>query len=292
MTSRVMDARPRVRQHPAVHPSVGPRPGQAGARLRRLRAGRRVSQLALSLQVGVSQRHLSCIETGRARASRDMLLALLDALEAPLAERNEVLLAAGFAPAYGRRALSEPDMAPAREALRHLLAAHEPAPAMVLDGAWNLVEANRGAGALMALLRVDLAREAAGNVLRALLQPGPLRDALVNRDEVGAEAWRRSQREAAHVPELRALIEELHPHAPPPGVQGPDAPLLLTRLRGPAGELRFFSTFTTFGAPLDVTLASLRVEHLFPADEATRRALAPEPGPGGPPPSPAPPGVR
>jgi transcriptional regulator with XRE-family HTH domain len=276
MTSQVMDATGRVRQHPGVHPHGQPHPGQAGTRLRRLRSGRRVSQLALSLQVGVSQRHLSCIETGRARASRDMLLALLDALEAPLVERNEVLLAAGFAPAYGQRALSEPDMAPAREALRHLLAAHEPAPAMVLDGAWNVVEANRGAGALLALLRVDLARDGGGNVLRALRCPGPLRDALVNRDEVCTEAWRRAQREAAHVPGLRALVEELHAYAPPPWVQGPDAPLLLTRLRGPEGELRFFSTFTTFGAPLDVTLASLRVEHLFPADEATRRALAPD----------------
>jgi len=249
----------------------------AGARLRGLRADRHVSQLALSLRVGVSQRHLSCVETGRARASREMLLAILDALEAPLPARNEILLAAGFAPAYGRRALSQPEMAPVREALSHLLAAHEPAPALVLDGAWNVVQANRGAAVLLALVGVDPAALTAGaNMLRATLEPGPLHDAIVNRDEVCAEVWQRAQREAAHLPELRALVEELRSRAPASRPGGPrsDVPLLLTRLRTPVGELRFFSTFTTFGTPLDVTLASLRVEHLFPADEATRRAMA------------------
>lgn len=248
----------------------------AGGRLRLLRSARRVSQLSLSLRVGVSQRHLSCIETGRAGASREMLLALLDALEAPLPERNEVLLAAGFAPAYGQRSLAQPDMGPVREALAHLLAAHEPAPAVVMDGAWNVVQANGGAGALLALLGLDLAALGPGaNMLRATLAPGPLRDALVNRDEVAAEVWRRAQREAAHLPALRALVDELRPLAPrSPAFAGrADAPMLLTRLRTRLGELRFFSLFTTFGAPLDVTLASLRVEHLFPADEATRRAI-------------------
>jgi transcriptional regulator with XRE-family HTH domain len=252
-------------------------PATAGARLQRLRAERRTSQLELSLRVGVSQRHLSCVETGRAGASRELLLALLDALEAPLSERNEVLLAAGFAPAYGRRSLEQPDMAPAREALAHLLAVHEPAPAVVLDGAWNLVQANGGAAALVRLLGAAPAALAPGtNMLRATFLPGGLREALLNPDEVCAAVWQRAVREAAHNPELQAVIEALHPHAPRPAAPAGDAPLLLTRLRGPAGELRFFSAFTTFGTPLDVTLASLRVEHMFPADEATRRALADE----------------
>jgi len=204
-----------------------------------------------------------------------MLLALLDALEAPLPERNDILLAAGFAPAYGQRSLAQPDMAPVREALGHLLAAHEPAPALVMDGAWNVVQANRGAGALLSLLGLDPGALAGANMLRATLAPGPLRDALANRDEVAAEVWRRAQREALHLPELRALVEELRPLAPRlhRGGPRPDAPMLLTRFRTGVGELSFFSTFTTFGTPLDVTLASLRVEHLFPADEATRRAL-------------------
>lgn len=254
-----------------------PDPAQAGARLRQLRAERHLSQLWLSMRVGVSQRHLSCVETGRSRASREMLLALLDALEAPLAARNEVLLSSGFAPAFGRRALTQPEMAPIRRALAHLLDAHEPAPALVLDGAWNVVQANRGAARLLELVGVDLAALGEGaNMLRATLLPGPLRDALVNREEVCAEVWSRAQREAVHHPGLRELVEELRPLAPDlrPLLPAGAGPLLLTRLRAAGSELAFFSTFTTFGTPLDVTLASLRVEHLFPADEATRQALA------------------
>jgi transcriptional regulator with XRE-family HTH domain len=255
--------------------SAGARPSPPGALLQRLRAQRRVSQLQLSLRVGVSQRHLSCIETGRSGASRQMLLALLDALEAPLSERNEVLLAAGFAPAYGRRSLEQPDMAPVREALAHLLRAHEPAPAIVLDGAWNLVQANAGAANLLRLMGIDPAALTPGaNMLRATFLPGGFREALLNREEVCAAAWQRAVSEAAHLPELRAVVEELREHAPRP--QGPagGAPMILTRLRTSAGELRFFSAFTTFGTPLDVTVASLRVEHMFPADEATREVMA------------------
>ncbi len=253
---------------------AGAGPASPGALLRRLRSQLRVSQLELSLRVGVSQRHLSCIETGRARASRDMLLALLDALEAPLSERNEALLAAGFAPAYGQRSLQQPDMAPVREALGHLLAAHDPAPALVLDGAWNLVQANRGAGTLMRLMGVDPAALAPGaNLLRATFAPGGLLGAFVNRDEVAAAMWQRARDEAVHLPALRTVIEELRAHAPRRCGPSADAPLLLARVRSPRGELRFFSAFTTFGTPLDVTIASLRVEHMFPADEATRRVL-------------------
>lgn len=206
-----------------------------------------------------------------------MLLSLLDALEAPLAARNEVLLEAGFAPAYGRLTLSQPEMAPVRQALAHLLEAHDPAPAVVLDGAWNVLQANRGAGRLLALLGMEPGSlDAGANMLRATLLPGPLRDAIVNREEVCGEVWRRALREAAHHAELREIVEELRPLAPPSRPAGParGAPLLLTRMRSSAGELAFFSTFTTFGTPLDVTLASLRVEHLFEADEDTRRAMA------------------
>jgi transcriptional regulator with XRE-family HTH domain len=277
MTSEVMDAGGRPRQHRRMRVVRGAqgRSSSAGALLRRLRAERRASQLELSLRVGVSQRHLSCIETGRARPSRDMLLALLDALEAPLSERNDVLLAAGFAPAFRERSLEQADMAPVREALGHLLAAHEPAPALVLDGAWNLVQANRGAGTLLRLIGVAPSALPPGtNLLRAILLPGPLRDAIVNADEVCAAGWQRALAEAPFLPALRAVVEGLRLHAPPARPAAGDAPMLLTRMRTAAGELRFFSAFTTFGTPLDVTIASLRVEHMFPADEATREALA------------------
>lgn len=264
MTSEVIADRRRL-------VSIGP----MSTTLAALRSQRRISQLELSLRVGVSQRHLSCIETGRARASRPMLLALLDALEAPLDERNQALLAAGYAPAYAERSLDQPEMAPVRAALTHLLEAHDPAPALVMDGAWNLLMANKGLRGLMRLLGVDpaaLTRDF--NLLRACLLPGGLRQLCVNELEVCAALWQRASSEAHHVPALRPLLEELRPHVPKALAPQASTPLLHTRLQSAAGELSFFSAFTTFGTPLDVTLASLRVEHFFPADAATRAALA------------------
>lgn len=252
----------------------------AGASLRRLRQGRRISQLELSLRVGVSQRHLSCIETGRAGASREMLQALLDALDAPLPERNAALLAAGYAPQFPQRALADADMAPIRDALTRLLEAHDPAPAYVLDDAWNLLQANRGTARLLQLLGLDLASLPAPlNLLRAVLVPGGLGERLINADEVVTEVWQRAQREALASPALREIVEALRPGMPrrwaQPAAGSGSAPLLLTRLRADDGrELTFFSAFTSFGAPLDVTAASLRVEHFFPANDATRKALS------------------
>lgn len=252
----------------------------AGTAVRELRAARRVSQLELALRVGVSQRHLSCIETGRASPSRAMLHALLDALEAPLAQRNDALLAAGYAPAFTRHPLADAAMAPIRDALARLLQAHDPAPAFVLDDAWNIVQMNRGSGALLSLLEVGVTGLGERpNLLRALLAPGGLAGRLINADEVLAEVWSRAQREAAANPALQAIVQSLRATLPRRlGATLPatiSTPLLLTRLRVRGGdELTFFSAFTSFGAPLDVTAASLRVEHFFPANEATRSALA------------------
>lgn len=254
-------------------------PAVPAAAIRQLRQQRRISQLELSMRVGVSQRHLSCIETGRARPSREMLHALLDALDAPLAERNDTLLAAGYAPAYTRRTLADAELAPVRNALAHLLAAHDPAPALVMDDAWNLLQANRGLQALMGLLGVPpQALDGGLNFLRALLVPGGLAGSLVDPLPVCAEVWQRAQREAVHSPALRAICDELRPQLPrrllAPAPERPALPLLETALRTVDGQvLRFFSVFTTFGAPLDVTVASLRVEHFFPADEATRAQM-------------------
>lgn len=267
-------------------------PAPAGA-LRQLRQQRRISQLELSLRVGVSQRHLSCIETGRARPSREMLHALLDALDAPLADRNDSLLAAGYAPAYPRRLLADAELAPVRAALAHLLAAHDPSPALVMDDAWNLLQGNRGLQALMGLLGgPPLPLDGSLNFLRALLAPGGLAAALVDPLPVCAEVWQRAQREAVHSAALRALCDELRPQLPrrllAPAPLRASAPLLETALRtADGGVLRFFSVFTTFGGPLDVTVASLRVEHFFPADEATRQCMAQAVAALAPPPVPA-----
>jgi transcriptional regulator with XRE-family HTH domain len=237
-----------------------------------LRRQRRVSQLELGLRAGVSQRHLSCIETGRSRPTRGTLMALLDALEAPLPERNAALLAAGLAPAYSAHALDAPPMQPAREALAQLLHAPGSPPALVLDAEWNLVMANAGLQRLLGLLGLDLPPGPI-NLLDWLLGPGGLRGCLVNEAEVCGEVLARARREALHVPALAARLQALAPAVPAAAPSAGQSPLLLTRLRSRAGELQLFSMFSSFGAPLDVTLASLRIEHFFAADVHTAAAL-------------------
>lgn len=240
-----------------------------------LRRQRRVSQLELGLRAGVSQRHLSCIETGRAQPSRGTLLALLDALDAPLAERNAALLAAGLAPAYSQLGLDAPQLGPARDALQQLLHAPGSPPALVLDAEWNLVMANAGVQRLLDLLGLPMPASPA-NLLDWLLAKDGLRGCLLNEAEVCGEVLHRARRESLHVPALAAHLQRLAPSLPAWPVPAAQAPLLLTRLRSRAGELRLFSMFSSFGAPLDVTLASLRIEHLFAADAATALALQPD----------------
>jgi len=237
-----------------------------------LRRQRRVSQLELGLRAGVSQRHLSCIETGRARPTRSTLLALLDALEAPLPERNAALLAAGLAPAYSQHALDAPQLGPARDALRQMLHAPGSPPALVLDAEWNLVMANAGVQRLLALLGLQMP-EAPANLLQWMLEPGGLRRCLLNEAEVCGEVLHRARREALQVPALAARLRGLLPGLPAWPAPAAQTPLLLTRLRSRVGELCLFSMFSSFGAPSDVTLASLRIEHLFAADAATAEAL-------------------
>lgn len=284
----------------APAPNAGRARG-CGERLRELRQERGRSQLELALQVGVSQRHLSCLETGRARPSRGMLAALLEALDAPLETRNEVQLAAGFAPLHGQRAWDAPELAPVRAAIDQLLRAHEPSPAFVLDGAWNVLQVNQGVHRLAQRLGLPESVLAPPlNMLLASFAPGGLSRLYENRDEVQSTLWRRACREAAHVPALAALVAELREHvpealapgraprrhdagtaarvgsrqSPAPALDPGLPPMLLAHLAAPdGGRLSFFSTFTTVGSPLDVTVASLRIEHLFPADEGTRRAL-------------------
>jgi len=247
------------------------------ATLARLRRQRRVSQLELALRAGVSQRHLSCIETGRAQVGRETLIALLDALGASLQQRNQALLAAGYAPAHAESPLDAPEMAPVRAALEQLLQAHDPTPALVLDGEYNLMMANQGLRHLLDLLGLPGKAMLAGpiNLLRATLGDGGLRGLCVNEAELCSELWSLASREAEHLPRLRTLLDELRPTMKPWGkVEPTGLPVLALRLRAADGRvLSFFSAFTSFGTPLDITLASLKVEHLFPADEATRACL-------------------
>jgi aromatic ring-cleaving dioxygenase/transcriptional regulator with XRE-family HTH domain len=263
----------------------------SGELLRRARRQQRISQLELALRVGASQRHLSFLETGRSSASRGMLIALADALGMSPAGCNQLLLASGFAPRYSQRPLDDGSMEPVREALDHLLALHEPLPAWVLDPCWDILQFNGGADLLMASLTGrGLAERAAAegdgrrvNILEAILHPAGLRSAIENFDEVAAHLHHHARAGALHTPALAALMERLAPlwpasvTRPGEGAAAPVSPVLSTRLRTPLGPLAFFSTLTTFGTPLDITVASLRVEHQFAADArtlATMRELA------------------
>lgn len=258
-----------------------------GDLLRQARKSRRLSQLDLALRVGASQRHLSFVETGRSSASRGMLVALADALGMSPSGCNQLLLASGFSPRYGQRPLDDGQMAPVRQALHHLLRAHDPFPAWVLDPCWNLLQCNRGADVLMTGITGRSLSEQVGklNLLEAILHPEGLRPAIENFDEVAAHLFHQSRAEAAYTPALAQLLQRLGPLWPEsvvrPGGDGQgDAavapatvPVLATRVRTPYGLMSFFSTFTTFGTPLDITVASLRVEHQFPADEHTERLM-------------------
>ena len=249
-----------------------------GDQLRKWRSIRRMSQLELAAEAGVSTRHLSFVETGRAKASRELVLHLAEHLDVPLRERNTLLVAAGYAPMYRQTALDEPDLESVRQAIGFILKAHEPLPAIVVDSRWDLVNANAGCAAFFALLPPELL-EPPSNVIRASLRPDGLARLIVNFEEYAGHLVGRLRRqvEASGDPTLAGLLAEVleYPRvsaasegAPPPGA------VLPMRLDVPgAGVLSFFSTMTVFGAPLDVTVSELAVETFFPADEATATAL-------------------
>jgi len=210
------------------------------------------------------------VETGRSGASRSTWIALLDALDASLDTRDDVLLAAGFAPTSGRRPAAEGALGPLREAARLLLDAHERVPALALDASWGLLDTNRPAALLLHAL--GLPPSPGLDLLGALVTPGPLRDALLNLDEIHAALWSRARRESPHNPALRARLGELQRFAPRRRAAA-SGPIIPIRARSPLGDLSFRAAFTSLGAPLEVTATSIRVEHLFPADDRTRAAI-------------------
>ncbi|MCK6189100.1 helix-turn-helix domain-containing protein [Pseudomonas sp. EYE_354] len=244
----------------------------AGAQLRQLRRQANLSQLDLALLTGVSQRHLSCIETGRAKAGPGTLHTLLTALEAPLDHANRVFLAAGYAPRYAATALASPAMTAIREALSHVLHANNPAPAILLDSEWRVLAANASTGVLFELVGIKPDAADGLNLLTTLLQAGGLGDHLINAEEIRRLAWQRATREALGNPALAAVLANL-PVPACPELPSELPPLVLTRIRSSRGELTFLSTFTTFGMPQDITLTSLRIEHLIPADDATWQVM-------------------
>lgn len=251
----------------------------AGELLRDWRRRRRLSQLELAIGAGTSTRHLSYVETGRARPGRDVLLRVADHLDLPLRERNELLLAAGHAPAYQRRDLEDAALEPVRAALSRILEAHEPYPAMVLDRGWNVVRANSGFLAMGRWVDDDLLQPPA-NALRIGLHPRGLAPITVNLGEIRGRFLARLRRQVAITADadLAGLLDEVSaypaPDSSPVATSAAAEIFTPVRLRPPDGpELSFLGTVATFGFAGEVTSSELTIESLFPADDATREAL-------------------
>ncbi|MFF7214831.1 helix-turn-helix domain-containing protein [Streptomyces sp. NPDC008238] len=267
-----------------------------GTLLRGWRERRRVSQLELALRADSSARHISFIETGRSRPSQGMVLRLAEHLDVPVRERNALLIAAGYAPAYPETPLGDPAMHPLREGLDRLLAAYEPYPALVLDGMYDVVAANQGVGALLEGVAPHLLRPPL-NAMRVTLHPEGMAPRILNFRQWRGHLLERIERQitmSGHEP-LRALYEELMSYPAPAGhAEDPAAPApqddtevfpfaLPMRIEHGDRVLSFISTATTFNTPMDVTVSELAVETFLPADPETAAALrALTPGAAGP----------
>jgi transcriptional regulator with XRE-family HTH domain len=255
---------------------------RVGPLLREWRKRRRRTQLDLALDAGISARHLSFVETSRSRPSPEMVLLLAEQLEVPFRERNHLLLAAGYAPAFPERSLKDPELAPVREALDLILKGHEPYPAMVVDRGWNLVAANSAFGGLATWVDPTLL-EPPINAMRAGLHPRGLAQWIVNLGVVRAYFLGRLRRQVAITgdADLAALLEEVEGYPAPQHEYDPAAETAvgeiltpLMRLHLPDGhELSFFATIATFGTAAEVTTSELSIELAFPADVATAEAL-------------------
>jgi transcriptional regulator with XRE-family HTH domain len=247
-----------------------------GVMLRGWRSSRRMSQLELATAAGVSPRHLSFIETGRARPSREMVVHLAEQLDVPLRERNLLLTAAGFAPLYRETPLGAPAMDAARSAIDRILASH-PYPAIAVDRHWNVVNANAAAFSFVEDLPAEVLSPTL-NVFRATLHPDGLHSRIVNFDEYAAHMLARLQQQvsASFDPELVELLEEMRGYVGtlPPNIHVPTAQVLLPmRLRMGEHVVSLMSTISVFGTPVDITLAELALELFFPADPETAALL-------------------
>jgi transcriptional regulator with XRE-family HTH domain len=270
--------------------AVASQPDMFGPMLRAWRRRRGASQLALALQSGVSQRHVSFLESGRAKPSREMVVQLSTALDVPLRQRNTMLLAAGFAPVYRESSLGAPELTPVRQAIARMLKQQEPYPAVVIDRLWNLLDANEAAAALTLFLyegpppAPPPGKQA--NLLRSLLDPRELRSKVANWEEVARYLVSTTYAEilaAGGEPKALAFIEEVMAY--------PDVPASFRKLRFEdrpppvltvdyivgGKSLSVFTTIATLGTPQDITLQEVRIECFFPADDrsdALFRSLA------------------
>lgn len=248
-----------------------------GDQLRQWRTRRRMSQMNLALDSEISTRHLSFIETGRAKPSVEMIERLAETLQVPHRARNALLLAAGYAPEYRERGFADDDMASMRAIVDHVLAGHEPYPALAVDRHWNMLAAN----ASVAILTEQVSRnllESPANALRIALHPDGLAPQIVNYGEWRAHILRRLdlQIEACADPELAALRDELAAYdrqANDNETVGPSAIAVPLVLDTTVGRISFVSTVTIFGTPVDITLSELAIEAFYPADRESAELL-------------------
>lgn len=253
-----------------------------GDMLRDWRQRRRMSQLLLASEAEISTRHLSFVESGRAQPSREMVMHLAERLDVPLRARNALLVAAGYAPLYRERQLSDPQLDAARAAIDLVLKGHEPYPAVAIDRHWTIVAANNALAPLLTAAKPALL-EAPVNALRLSMHPDGIASQIANWHAWRAHLLSRLQRQVdvSADPTLAALYDELAAYPTPPDAEpaddSPASPLeqiaVPLRLRTEIGVLSFFSTTTVFGTPVDVTLSELAIEAFFPADPQTAEAL-------------------
>jgi transcriptional regulator with XRE-family HTH domain len=255
-----------------------------GAQVRSWRLARRVSQEQLAERAGVSTRHLSFVENGKSRPSREVVLALAGALDVPLRERNTLLAAAGFAAAFRASALESDELAGVRRAIDHVLAQQEPYGAVVVDGKLDVVRMNRGAARLLARLPPADADglAASRNLILGTVHPGALRPYIVNWKDVAGHLVARMHREVGARPHDEGLAQLLARVLAQPGVPAewriPEpgrstAPFASVHLRGPDIEVRLFTMLASIGTPLDVTAEEVHIESYYPADDDSDRAL-------------------
>ncbi|MES2750203.1 MAG: helix-turn-helix transcriptional regulator [Pseudomonadota bacterium] len=272
----MMNPQPAARR--AAKPSAKSRSGHFGDHLREWRQRRHLSQLDLAGDAKISARHLSFVETGRAAPSRDMVLRLAERLNVPLRERNVLLVAAGFAPAFPNRSLDDPALAAARQAVEIVLKAHEPYPALAIDRHWNLISANAMVAPLLDGVAPSLLTPPL-NVLRLSFHPEGLAPRTVNLAEWCAHLLERLHRqiEATADPVLVALYDELKTYPVPargaPRSNPADSVAVPFQMRMGKDVLSFISTTMIFGTPVDITLSELALETFFPADEATTKRM-------------------
>ena len=260
--------------------SLAALPDLFGPMLRTWRRRRGASQLSLALQSGVSQRHVSFLESGRAKPSREMVVQLSSALDVPLRQRNAMLLAAGFAPVYRESSLTAPELAPVRRAIDHMLKQQEPYPAVVIDRLWNLLQANEAANAFTVFLFGGPPSPPppgkAPNLLRWILDPKALRSKISNWEEVARHLVSTTYAEilaAGGEPKALAFIEEIMAYPDVPAsfrklrFEERPAPMLTVDYLVGGKALSVFTTIATLGTPQDITLQEVRIECFFPADD-------------------------